>query len=477
MTPEAALVDELFAERRWDHRSDTVADEYIDNDPVHFMETHFYIPETGKPITFTDHQRKVIYAALAEDNGRFRYSTIVYSSTKKSAKTTIAAGLALWHAFRFPYGRIYIVGNDLKQAASRAAEAINIAIRLHPVWRHTVKVKPSGYRVELPNNTVIEAIPVDPHGEAGMNPSAIFWTEAWAVRHDAGMKLWTETTLSPMRMGQSFRFVESYSGYSGESPLLERLYEIGVTQGRRIDDTIEMYVNDAASMFTYWNTTYRLSWQTDEYYREQAAILTPSEFERVHRNSWVTSENVFVPIEWWDSCQGERPAITPTTPVVIGMDAGVTNDCFAIVGVSRVGDQVYVRFVRIWKPPKGGAIDFAEPERALRELKTQYNIVQVAYDPYQLHDLATRLRREGIAWFREFAQGQDRLIADKNLYDAIRDRRITHDGNPDLRDHIRNANSKTEGDKLRIIKRAEHLKVDCAVALSMAHAEARRLNI
>ncbi len=477
LAPATTFVDELFTERHWDRSIAIAASDYIDDDPVRWMEHEFYIPETGAPITFTEHQRTVIHAALAEVNGRFRYSTIIYSSTKKSAKTTIAAGLALWHAFRFPYGRIYIVGNDLKQAASRAAEAINIAIRLHPVWRHTVKVKPSGYRVELPNNTIIEAIPVDPHGEAGMNPSAIFWTEAWAVRHDAGMKLWTETTLSPMRMGQSFRFVESYAGYAGESPLLERLYETGVKEGRRIDDDIEMYANDAASMFTYWNTTYRLPWQTDEYYQEQAAILTPSEFARVHRNQWVTSENVFVPGEWWEACRGDAPAFMPTTPVVVGMDAGVTNDCFALVGVSRMGDQVYVRFVRIWKPPKGGAIDFAEPERALRELKAQYNIVQVAYDPYQLHDLATRLRREGVAWFREFSQGQDRLIADKNLYDAIRDRRITHDGNPELTDHIRNANAKTEGDKLRIVKRSDAGKIDAAVALSMAHAESRRLNL
>jgi len=105
-------------------------------------------------------------------------------------------------------------------------------------------------------------------------------------------------------------------------------------------------------------------------------------------------------------------------------------------------------------------------------------VVEVGLDPYRLADLASRLRREGVGHFREFAQGQPRLVADKQLYDMIRDRRIVHDGTlTDLREHVQNANRKDDGDKLRIIKRAEHLKVDLCVALSMSSSEAKRLNI
>jgi phage terminase large subunit-like protein len=451
---------------------------YIYDDPVKFLEHEFYIPETGQPIVLTDHQREVIRTAFQQIDGKFVYTTIIYSSIKKSAKTFISAGLALWHAFRYPYGRIYIVGNDLKQANSRAAEAIRIAIQLHPVWRDTVKVKPSGYMVTLPNNSQIEAIPVDPHGEAGMNPSAVIWTEAWAVRHDAALKLWTETTLSPTRQGESFRLVESYAGYSGESPLLERLYESGVKEGERIHPDIEIYANRAASMFTYWNTQYRLPWQTDSYYAEQAAILTPNEFDRVHRNQWVTSENVFVPGEWWDACRGDYPEFDDRAAVVIGLDAGVSSDCFALVGVSRIGEVTYPRFCRIWKPPKGSKINFSDIEKCIREeLIPRYNVVQIAYDPYQTHDLATRLR--DVVWTFEFTQGAPRLEADKQLFDCIRDRRIIHNGDSVLTEHIKNANSKSEGevDKLRIVKRSESLKIDAAVALSMANSEARRLNL
>ena len=234
------------------------------------------------------------------------------------------------------------------------------------------------------------------------------------------------------------------------------------------------------SILALWNTQPRLDWQTAEYYASESIVLTPNEFQRMHRNQWVTSAGVFVPGEWWDACQGEYPTFDVRQAVVIGMDAGVSSDCFALVGVSRVGEMTYVRFCRVWKPPKGGKIDFGEIDRCIREeLTKQHNVVQIAYDPHQLHDMATRLKGDGIAWMYEFGQSGPRLEADKQLYDCIRDRRVVHSGDVGLTEHVKNANSKSEGDidKLRIVKRAEHLKIDACVALSMANSEARRLSI
>jgi len=165
-------------------------------------------------------------------------------------------------------------------------------------------------------------------------------------------------------------------------------------------------------------------------------------------------------------------------PIVIGMDAGVSGDCFGIVAVSRETqtDNVSVRYSRKWTPPKGGTLDFAGPEAEIRRLCAGHNVIEIAYDPYQLHDMATRLRNEGLTYFRAVGQTQDRLVADKQLYDVIRDRRIRHSGEPDLTEHIQNANAKTEGDKLRLVKRAEHMKIDLAVALSMATMRILKMN-
>ena len=92
--------------------------------------------------------------------------------------------------------------------------------------------------------------------------------------------------------------------------------------------------------------------------------------------------------------------------------------------------------------------------------------------------MATRLKKRGIANFREFNQSKDRLVADKQLQDLIMSRRIAHDGNPMLRQHIDNANIKKGGvDGVRIVKRSPSLKVDAAVALSMAASRAMYFTI
>jgi phage terminase large subunit-like protein len=106
-------------------------------------------------------------------------------------------------------------------------------------------------------------------------------------------------------------------------------------------------------------------------------------------------------------------------------------------------------------------------------------VLAVVYDPTELHDMATRLYRHGVAWFKEFSQGKQREESDRQLLELIKDRRLAHDGNEDLREHVRNADRKTDesGHKMRIVKRTDNQKIDLCVALSMASYEAMRLNL
>ena len=318
----------------------------------------------------------------------------------------------------------------------------------------------------------------------------IIYSELWGANSKAAQQMWTETTLSPTKFGRSFRWVETYAGHTGEAAILEQLYYQGVTQGEHIGaelgfPDLNVYRNRTARLFCLWNDRPRLPWQIPEYYAQEASILTPNEFLRVHRNQWVTSEDVFVPAEWWDACKGTLSTLATVDPVVIAADAAVSGDCFGVVAVSRGDAGVEVRSARKWTPPPNGKIIFSNPddpddphtpEGIIRRLCDDFNVIEIAYDPYQLHDFATRLKQQGYPC-REFPQGQDRLIADKQLYDIIREKRITHDGAPDLSEHVKNANSKADGDKLRIVKRSDAMKIDLAVALSMATARIMKLMI
>jgi phage terminase large subunit-like protein len=180
------------------------------------------------------------------------------------------------------------------------------------------------------------------------------------------------------------------------------------------------------------------------------------------------------------------PSLTANEPMVLALDAAkggagsLDPDSFAVVGVTRSPhdrEQVAVRYVGIWEPPRGGLLDYEPIEAEIRRLCAEFAVVVVVYDPYQLHDLSTRLKKEGVAHFQEFVQGKPRLLSDRGLLDLILSKRIIHDGNVQLRAHIDNANIKKSGEGMRIVKRATSLKVDAAVALSMASAECMRLTL
>ena len=220
----------------------------------------------------------------------------------------------------------------------------------------------------------------------------------------------------------------------------------------------------------------------------EARVLLDAEWEDIE-----ASERFLPSMLMWDLCRAEIPSLGPREPLVVAMDAatGRTNeysDCFGMLGVTRYpphSDTVAVRLVQKWQARPGAKIDFwgtekaPGPERVLRTLAKEYNVVVVTYDPYQLHDMGTRLSRERVAWMSEFSQSARRTESDTDLLNLITHRRILHGGNTDLRDHVDNADRKTDsmGKKLRIVKREDASKVDLCVCLSMACAKCLQLSL
>lgn len=467
------------------------------------MQSNFWIPELRGPIVLEPYQSDALNEAFSiGDDGLFKYSVVIWSDIKKSAKSSIAASVALYMAEHNDYAEIYVIANDLNQANSRVNEYLRRALTLNPDFRK--KYRERGYvTINSNNRSKVEAIPIDPSGEAGSNAELLIWSELWGSNEEAKQRMFSEMTLSPTKFGKSMRWIESYAGFSEESALLWSLYDLGVRSGTRLwpdrmykdnergESPLELYVNPEARMLCLWNTRPRCPWQTEAYYKSERAILTPNEYNRMHRNQWVTSEETFVPIEWWDACKVEplpAPA-RPNTEKIVAADAGIASDTFGVVMGYRhptEPETAVVEYAKKWTPPKGGRLDFLGteenpgPETELRRLFKENNVVEFTYDEYQLADMAGRFSREGLVWCKRFSQGSDRLIADSMLRDKIRNRTMMHDGNLDLRDHLQNANAKTdekEDRKIRIVKRMATLKVDLAVSLSMFSHEIMRLNL
>ena len=452
--------------------------------PSEWIQEHFYLYDTRQPVTLYDSQIRPLNRALErDDQGRYRYDTIVWSWMKKSAKSTIMAAVAHYICTHKPNAVVYFIGNDLRQATSRTGfylrESIKLGRKVHdPTYKGVkVPVRESG-TIHYPNGSRVEMLPIDPEGEAGSNYDMCVFSELWGWRHIGHKNMWAEMTISPNRFGHAQRWVDTYAGYVGESPVLEPLFEYLVEQGRQIYDDLEVYEN--GRMFGTWITKHHLPWQTPEYYAAQAGEITPKQMERMHGNKWVTGTSPFVEPHQWRNCIGEFPPDIMDKELLMGVDAGWTSDCFGIVVVARRNNICYPVIIKKYEPDSSG-LDFKEPLKFIRDIAKRYHLEKLVYDPTQLHHPMGQLNDEGNIWVEKFDQGKPREKADGRLYHMIVGREIVHDGNADLTEHVLNANKNEDTGKndnvMRITKRSATAKNDLAVALSMAVDTAMRLNI
>lgn len=487
-----------------------------------FATNSFYIPETGKPIVLEPHQLAILNYALDKSK---EFVIIIFSAIKKSGKTAVAGLVARYIAETYGFKQeCYCLANDEEQARGRIYQAIVNSIELDPHYdkKKRILYDAKGNErwkvieeqlVHLPSGSTIKAINSDYRGAAGSNPTATFFSELWGWTKEKDRKLWAELTPPPTR-DNAIRFVETYAGYTGESTILEELWNQAL-EGRRLtkeelqgwsfEDQPPCYVHDRSRMFAYLDTgadntlkgqltPRRMPWQIgekgDAYYQQQAndPSLTVSDYDRLHRNLWQLNRQAFIPIQWFYDCYD--PTLPPLEEgsrefAVMAIDASMTSDCTALCIVTRHPNdrsRPALRYYKKWDPKEsGGVVSYrgeGNLEDEIRQCHKRWNIVEATYDNYQIHDLMTQLSEEGAINASPFSQGADRMEADKHLYDVLRDKRLAHrDTNgsieTDMSQHLKNCAAEynvKQGTKLRIVKSGTNTsagKIDLAVVLSM----------
>ncbi len=500
--------------RRVDEKTET---------PSEWIGRYFFVPDPRDPITgevyppgpiiLADHQKRLIDEALSKDDkGHLKYSTVIYSAPKKSGKSAISSAVGLYVGMHNAFANIYCLANDGEQSSDRLYQPIKTCFLLHDQLEGPLKgIKYSLDEVVLPNHTKIEAVPCDAAGQAGSQPLLSMWSEIWGFETERKQRLWTETTIPPTLYGRAMRWVETYAGEVGKASLLENLYDVGVRQGTPHPDFTDLtselsdngnavvFVNETAKMFVYWDHEPRMIWQSPEFYAVESTLHPVNEFNRVHKNLWVSPVDSFIQESWWDVCENSDLPILSAgdrTPVIVAVDMAETQDCAALLAITRCpfspDDSIAVRAVRIFDPKIVGRID---QERLIRPViedwKQRWNVVCWVYDPYQMAKLAQDMVREGMGWFKSFGQHQPRAVADKSLYDMIVHKQVTwnrHTTEGDvgqkgtsndntLYKHITKAGATTTSGRFRIEKLSSNTHIDACVALSMAAKQAMSLAI
>jgi phage terminase large subunit-like protein len=445
-----------------------------------WAESTWVLPETRRPIVLKPWQRSVLDAIFPPDGSPTQHETFLISAPKKAGKTTLNAIATLRSALTAPPGTtVFCVANDLAQAQERVFDLI--AKQLRPTAaRNPELLTITKSEIVIPNaSTRIVALPADFAGAAGAIFGVTSWTELWSFRFEGHVRLWEE--LTPIPGLGSLRIVDSYAGFSGDSPILEPMWTRALA-GERLDDELPIYAN--GRLWAYLDTgeeAQRRCWlppqdQFDSYYAEQRETLRPGTFARLHLNQWQSGEEAFVTGEEWDSCvdPAARPLISaPKLRLSVGVDAATKGDAAAVVAVAHDGQRVRLVQHRIWRPRKNDPLDLEDTiESYLLALRRDFRIAAVLYDPYQMARSASTLRKAGLPMV-EYPQTVGNLTASSQaLFDAIRSRALGVYPDEELRRHVLAATAVETARGWRLAKEKSSRKIDGAVALSFAVLDA-----
>ena len=227
--------------------------------------------------------------------------------------------------------------------------------------------------------------------------------------------------------------------------------------------------------------------------RAQESPAYENTFKRLHLNIVTEQAKRWIPLEVWDSCAGavEADALRGK-PCYAGLDLSTTQDmsaCVLYFPASRAllpffwlpDDSAHAREKRDKVPyltwarqglielTPGNVIDYGYVETRLAQLKAQYDIKELAYDPWNATQTALNLQANGFKCV-EFRQGfQSMNEPSKEFLRLLTSGVLRHGGHPVLRWMASNVAVKSDpAGNIKPDKEHSFEKIDGIVAAIMA---------
>ena len=366
------------------------------SDPIHFIESVLYDPETKRPFVLLPAERAFLsFAFRLDDTGRLLYREWLYSCPKKSGKTTFQALVILTMTLLFggAFPESYILANSLEQGKGRVFEICCRIVKTSPLLKDEAVI--TADTVSFPAfNAVTKAIPCSAGTVAGTNAVIAGFDELWAVSDESGRRTFEEMSPPPTRK-IACRFTVTYAGFEGESVLLEELYRRGMQLPEVGTD-----LRAGDGMLFFWSHKPVAPWQDSAWLRDMRNQRA-SVYQRHVLNQFASSSSQFVDLNKWDACV--RPDLAPVhaelfTEAFVGIDASYKHDAAAIVVVAFDRNTQMVRLLthRVFQPSPEMPLDFELTiEAYLLDLSRRFQLRVCRYDPYQMVSTAQRLVKAG----------------------------------------------------------------------------------
>ncbi|HKE73174.1 MAG TPA: hypothetical protein VKB57_06145 [Acidimicrobiales bacterium] len=201
-------------------------------------------------------------------------------------------------------------------------------------------------------------------------------------------------------------------------------------------------------------------------YELQLALMPERQFRVYHLGQWVGTASGWLPQGAWDACP-YVPAPPDGTPVVLGVE-GTYRRTLAVVGAA-VDGSVFA----VWVAE--AALD-DELRTVLAAACERWQVEAVVHSRRIRVRLFAELARDGMP-LEPWTGAADLEAGSANeLWRDVSDRRLAHDHDPVLAEHMANLGARWMADgSLRLIRRDDDKPADAALAARMAWWRAREL--
>jgi phage terminase large subunit-like protein len=471
---------------------------------------HVKGPKAGEPFVLADWQDREIITPLYDSirpDGARQYRQGYLSFARKSGKTTLAAGLSLYHNFADGEcgGEVYAAASSREQAALLFDVAASM-VEACPVLRSRATVSRATKLVrDRASQSICRAIAADVPHLHGLNASCVILDE---IAQQPNRDLYDVLTTSQGARRQPLMLSIGTAGWDQHS-IAHELYA-------HAKQVLAGAVQDPAFFALVKELPEGADW-TDEKlwplanpglgdFRDleelrqacERAKQVPSQqntFRNLYCNQWVSAETRWIDLSAWD----DAPSQDKKRELCYGaLDLSSTQDVTALACIFPHDDGTFSLDLHAWLPQEnlrerclhdrvpydqwarqglialvpGAVIDYALVEEKLRELRDKYDLREVAFDPWNCRDLAQRLTAEGFL-MTEFRQNLQNFANPTKAFErAVIERKLRHGGNPLLRWMVDCTTTKSDGNgNIRPVKPdrlRDSRRIDGVVAAIMA---------
>ena len=198
--------------------------------------------------------------------------------------------------------------------------------------------------------------------------------------------------------------------------------------------------------------------------------MTDWYWRRFYVGHWTGAAASWVTPEQWEACRAAGLLIAADATTIAGVDIGRKRDTSAVVAATKVDERIVVRATVFASPGRGSdqSSDLAVIEEHLRDLARRYDLAEIAYDPRSFARRAQPLADEGLPMV-EYAQSASRMApASARLLDAIKSRRLAHDGDEIPALACVGGRDDGERSRLEVDERKVSSPIDALIALVLA---------